>query len=428
MGRHAPSAPGASPPRPDRRRIPGQLAAVVDRPVEVELLPQLDLPLAEHGLGREYQDAPGTPGEPCLTQQHARLDGLTEPHLVRDQEPRRPVAVQALERPCLMRPRLDRRGRLADPLAAARTRRRLPNEPPEPAPQDTRGRRRGCRGRSRRGRGIAKRLPRGFAGRLRLKARRPVRCRQEAHQVPARRLRDVHHDHALRLPRPDPREARLLLVDPSGLGSPARGDADALPVAPPAGARLVQASGPCEPVADPILDDPGLLMEDGVLRDRRAARVAGHGDLHFQESARDHPCQQFQRAGRGRIGRVERKTGQAPFDEAAELLAPLDRLDLRRLQGAADDEPHAAVVSHQTFDAARRERQGTRVEIPRQPVVALRVLERRHIEPPDEIAVLGGVLEAPCAIPQHGQGLSARQSRSCSGSSTCLLKARRLRL
>ena len=90
---------------------------VVDRPGEGELLAQLDLPLPEHRLGRHDQDALGTAGEPCLSDQQARLDRLAEPHLVGDQQARRPIAVHPLESSDLMRPGGHDRGRLADPLA-----------------------------------------------------------------------------------------------------------------------------------------------------------------------------------------------------------------------------------------------------------------------------------------------------------------------
>ena len=62
-----------------RRRIPGQLLAVVDRPVEVELLAQLDLPLRTDRLRRQDQHALGPPGEPRLPQQQTGLDRLPSP-------------------------------------------------------------------------------------------------------------------------------------------------------------------------------------------------------------------------------------------------------------------------------------------------------------------------------------------------------------
>ena len=87
------------------RAIPRQFAAVVDRPVEIELLAQLDLPLPQHRLWSQDQNSPRPPGQPRLPQQHPRLDGLAESHLVGDQEFRRPLRIQAFEGPHLVRPR-----------------------------------------------------------------------------------------------------------------------------------------------------------------------------------------------------------------------------------------------------------------------------------------------------------------------------------
>ena len=106
-----------------------------------------------------------------------------------------------------------------------------------------------------------------------------------------------------------------------------------------------------------------------------------------------------------------------PFDEIAKLLASLDRLDLGRLQRATHDQPHAAAVADQPFDTARRQRQGTGVEVPGQPIIALGILERGNVEQLDEIAVVRGVLEPPCAIAEHGQIASSCHSFSCAGSS-----------
>ena len=60
-------------------RVAAQLAPVVDRPVEVELLPQLDLPLLQYCLGHENENALRAAREPRLPQQQARLDGLPRP-------------------------------------------------------------------------------------------------------------------------------------------------------------------------------------------------------------------------------------------------------------------------------------------------------------------------------------------------------------
>ena len=100
-----------------RRGIPDQLAPVVDRPIQVELLAQLDLPLAEHRLRRQDQDPSGAAGEPCLTQQQAGLDRLAQSHLVGDQQSRWPLRVEALERAHLMWPGNDSGRGFADSCA-----------------------------------------------------------------------------------------------------------------------------------------------------------------------------------------------------------------------------------------------------------------------------------------------------------------------
>ena len=273
-------------PAPRGRRIPGQLAAIVDGPVEIELLAQLDLPLLENGLGRQDQDPFGAPGEPCLAQQHARLDGLAEADLVGDQKPGRPIAVEAVEGAHLVRPRRDRRGRFADPLAAIRQGRRVPDERPDAASQIACpgcGRRLGVR-RFRR-RLFRWRLRRLFPGPL-LEAGGFVARRHEAHQIPPCSIGHIEDNHALRLVGPDAREVGLLVGDPPGFRPPARIDADALPVVPPAGGGLVEAAGPGDPVAAAIFDDAGLLVKDAVGRDRLAVRAAGNGDLHVEKAPR----------------------------------------------------------------------------------------------------------------------------------------------
>ena len=178
-------------------------------------------------------------------------------------------------------------------------------------------------------------------------------------------------------------------------------DADALPVAPPAGRRLVEAARPGDPVAGPVLDDAGLLVEEGAVGRRPAARVAGHGDLHVEMAAGDHPREQLQGVGRRRAGRGEGQVGEAPLDPFAKRFAALDGFDLGRTERAADDEAHPPAVSHQALDPAGREGEGAGVEVPGQPVVALRVFERGDVEEPDEVAVLGGVFEPPGMVGEH---------------------------
>src|SRR5690606_35225843 len=123
-----------------RRRQPGELAAVVHGPVEVELLPQLDLPLPHDGGGRQDQNAAGAARQPHLPDQHPGLDRLAEPDLIRDEQAWRFHAVEAHERPDLVRPRLLRTRRLAYSFATLREPGRVPDEGPDAATEvDRRG-------------------------------------------------------------------------------------------------------------------------------------------------------------------------------------------------------------------------------------------------------------------------------------------------
>ena len=74
-----------------RGGVAHELATVVDRPVEVELLTELDLPLAQHGLRCEHQDPFRAPREPCLSEQHPGFNRFPEPDFVRDQQLRGPT-------------------------------------------------------------------------------------------------------------------------------------------------------------------------------------------------------------------------------------------------------------------------------------------------------------------------------------------------
>ena len=117
-----------------RRGIPDELPPVVDRPVEIELLAKLDLPLSEDRLGREDQDPLRPSGEPRLTQQHSGLNGLAEPDLVGDEELRRPTPVEPFKRTHLMGPRGHRGGGFADAGAALREAGCFPDEGPDHGP------------------------------------------------------------------------------------------------------------------------------------------------------------------------------------------------------------------------------------------------------------------------------------------------------
>src|SRR5690606_21816396 len=123
-----------------RHRQPGEFAAVVDGPVEIELLAQLDLPLPHDGGGRQDQHAAGAARQPHLPDQHPGLDRLPEPDLIGDEQAWRFHSVESLERADLVRPRLDRTRRLPYPFATLREPGRVPDEGPDAATEiDRRG-------------------------------------------------------------------------------------------------------------------------------------------------------------------------------------------------------------------------------------------------------------------------------------------------
>ena len=188
-----------------RRRVPAELLAIVDWPVEIELLAQLDLPLPKDHRRGQHEHALHPAGERRLTQQQTRLDGLAEADLVGDQQLRRPMIVHPLERPNLMRPRLDRAGGFAHPLAAVRHRRGAMDERPDRPPEIERGRlwlgRRKCL------------LVNERLGAFLQPPRQRVRLGQESQQAFPQRLGHVDYDRAACGVRPQPGEVVLVLVD-----------------------------------------------------------------------------------------------------------------------------------------------------------------------------------------------------------------------
>ena len=310
------------------RLVTAQLASVVDRPVEVELFAQLDLPLLQQCLGREDQDPFRAPRKPRLPQQQARLDGLAEAHLVGDKELRQPMRVEPFEGSDLVRPGRDGRCGFADVRSAGGQGRRAPDERPDEPPPVGR-RKRGRRGRLRRDRldGWLRRRH------LLVEAYGQLR-RQEPEQVPPGGIRHVKHDGARRLVSPQTREVLLFTVHPLRFRTPASVDVDALPVALPAGGRLVEAAGPGDPVAGAILDDGGLLVEDRRALDRLPVRVAGDGDLHVETAAADHPGEQLQGVGGVGVRRRQRQPGEVAFDPLAQRLTRTNRVDLLAIERA----------------------------------------------------------------------------------------------
>ena len=87
--------------------------------------------------------------------------------------------------------------------------------------------------------------------------------------------------------------------------------------------------------------------------------------------------------------------GQLFRNLLAEVVAPLDRLDLVHVQRAAHDEPHLAAVGDQPFDAPGRQDQGVGREIAGRAVVLGGTRKGRNVEQPDKIAVLMAVAGLP---------------------------------
>ena len=311
-----------------------------------------------------------------------------------------------------MRPGNDCRCGFADPPAATGQGGRLLDERPHAVPE--------VRGRlGRRRRPFGNESGRRLVGRRRrlgaLQPGRLVALRHEPQQITARGLRRLQHDDMGRFVGPQAVEVRLLPLHPVRLRAfaPTLVDADALPVLAPTRRSFVEAAGPGDPVAHPILDHARLLVEDAVGRNRQPVGVAGNRHLHLQVAARDHPGQQFERVGRLLVGRFERDAAHTPLDRVAQGLAAVDRFDLGRIEGTAHEQPHAPGIADQPLDASRRQGQRAGLEVAGQPVVAGRVLKRREVEDANEVAVLRRVLQPPLVIREHGlsRRLAAR-SRS----------------
>ena len=249
-----------------------------------------------------------------------------------------------------MGPRRDRRSRLPYALAALRHVRGIPDECPRFCPR------------------IdlvlvsaLLRLPRlrRLLSIVNAGVRQPLRklvfVGKEAHQIPAHGRRHVDHQQAASCGAvgraPYPCEVAFLCIDPPGF-LPAAVDVDCLPVAPPAGCGLVQASSPGDALAGAILDDPGFLVEDRLVRYRMPIAVTRHCDLHIEIASRHHPRQQFQRVGGSGVWRRQRQRREFPYHASAQCLAALDGLDLCPVQRASDDEAHHAAVADQALDAA----------------------------------------------------------------------------
>jgi hypothetical protein len=76
-----------------RRWIPHELVPIIDWPIKIEFLPELDLPLLADGFRCKDDGAFYSACKPSLPQQHARLDSLPKTDLIRDEKLRWPMFV-----------------------------------------------------------------------------------------------------------------------------------------------------------------------------------------------------------------------------------------------------------------------------------------------------------------------------------------------
>src|SRR5262249_12388374 len=86
---------------------------------------------------------------------------------------------------------------------------------------------------------------------------------------------------------------------------------------------------------------------------------------------------------------------QLLLNQLPKFIASLDGLDLLDVERAAHDEPHLAGVGDESLDAASREGQGVRREVPCHPVILDRTRECRDVEETNEVAVLVTVAGLP---------------------------------
>ena len=101
-------------------------------------------------------------------------------------------------------------------------------------------------------------------------------------------------------------------------------------------------------------------------------------------------------------GGVRSIDSQLLRDQLAEVVAPLDGLDLIHVQGAADDEPHLAAVGDQPLDAPGRQDQGIGREVAGRPVVLGGARQGRDVEQADEVPVLVAVAGLPGVAGNRG--------------------------
>src|ERR1019366_7021522 len=196
------------------RLEPEELVTIVNRPVEVELFAQLQLPLPADAGWTENQYATGFVGQPSLADEHAGLNRFAQADFVRKEQAWWPIAVEALEGADLVRPRLDIGGGLPYPLAAVGHFGGLFDEGPDDPPQ--------VEGRVRRWwwrRWLGQELDRRRDLDL-LEAGRKVVFRQEAEQVITEGIGNGHGDDVLGLTGPELGEVGFLGGDARVVAQP----------------------------------------------------------------------------------------------------------------------------------------------------------------------------------------------------------------
>lgn len=84
-----------------------------------------------------------------------------------------------------------------------------------------------------------------------------------------------------------------------------------------------------------------------------------------------------------------------------------DGVDFGLVEGAADQQPHAAVVADQFLDAADGESQRLDLEVAGQAVVTDGAFEGGDVEALHQIAVIGRVFQLPGMVTEEAHGRSA---------------------
>ena len=86
------------------------------------------------------------------------------------------------------------------------------------------------------------------------------------------------------------------------------------------------------------------------------------------------------------------------FEARSPVVSLADGVLLRLLESAADDQPHAAIISDERVDPARGERQRIGGEVTGHAVVLNGAGEGRVVEQLDQVAIFVAIAGAPFAL------------------------------